>query len=549
MIETWNSDEAELALRAAFKQEEISIEDLVVRQFPEETIFVVSVPPAVLTNAARAGNRFDNQLLAHGFNGFVTVREAPESPAAQISVKGVHDDRAIELVRLLQARARTSESQPALMYVPDSAATIAQATATRHNLVFGRRGAGKTALLLEAKARLERQGALAVWANLQPYRWQDWSYTAASVIQATLEKIQVHYREATRAPQVLADATSVHETLSGALASETIPNMHALLARVQRTLSKFTKTAERPIYIFLDDFYFVPRRMQVELLDALHACVRDADAWLKIATIKHLSRWFDPSRQLGLQIGHDSESLDLDVTLQEPARAKAFLETVLSKYGDNAGIGSIGRIFSSGALDRLVLASGSVPRDYLLLASNAISKARERPHARTVGVQDVNNAAGDAARLKLQELDEDLSPNSEWVLKTKSALNYVRAFCLDERHWTYFRVDFREKEHKPGPYELLASLMDLRMIHLVNPSVSDEQTAGEKAEVYMLDLSQYSAHRLKKFLHVLDFRGGHFVLRETGKKGSDVVGDSPKKLISILRRAPRIDLDRLVAGE
>ena len=83
------------------------------------------------------------------------------------------------------------------------------------------------------------------------------------------------------------------------------------------------------------------------------------------------------------------------------------------------------------------------------------------------------------------------------------------------------------------------------MIHLLNASVSDENRAGEKSEVYLLDLSQYSGERLKKYLHILDFVNGHFVQRETGRTGSSRVGDTPKRLIVVLRRAPLLPLENL----
>src|SRR5687767_3512912 len=54
--------------------------------------------------------------------------------------------------------------------------------------------------------------------------------------------------------------------------------------------------------------------------------------------------------------------------------------------------------------------------------------------------------------------------------------------------------------------------------HLINASVSDEHHAGEKSEVYMFDLSQYSGLRVKKFLKMLDFSGGKLMLTETGTK-------------------------------
>jgi hypothetical protein len=324
--------------------------------------------------------------------------------------------------------------------------------------------------------------------------------------------------------------------------------VRTLIPEVQNVLKRFTDTSGRRLYVYLDDYYFVPRSDQVELLDTLHGFVRDVDAWLKIATIRHLTRWFDPSHQLGLQTGHDADTIDLDVTLQYPDRAKHFLELVLRNYANRAGISTIGRIFAPGALDRLVLASGAVPRDYLVLASEAIRRAQTRPNARLVGVQDVNKAAGDAAQVKVQELDEDITPETEWASKTRYALDQLLKFCLDDTKWTYLAVDHRERELNPEGYDLLASLMDLRMVHLLNPSVSDERRAGEKAEVYLLDLSQYSGERLKKFLSVLDLERGIFVQRETGRKSTKQVGDTPKKLIVILRRAPHLSLSRLVSG-
>src|ERR1019366_2332722 len=70
----------------------------------------------------------------------------------------------------MNARARTSEAQPSLRYVADVAERISLAVAPRHHLVFGRRGVGKTALLLEAKRVVEKQGALTLWVNMHPLR-------------------------------------------------------------------------------------------------------------------------------------------------------------------------------------------------------------------------------------------------------------------------------------------------------------------------------------------------------------------------------------------
>src|SRR5438067_9091263 len=85
-------------------------------------------------------------------------------------IAGVHDNRIPGLLELMSARARTSESQPSLRYVADVAETLKLAVSPRHHLIFGRRGVGKTALLLEARRLLEKEGALTLWVNMHPLR-------------------------------------------------------------------------------------------------------------------------------------------------------------------------------------------------------------------------------------------------------------------------------------------------------------------------------------------------------------------------------------------
>lgn len=125
-------------------------------------------------------------------------------------------------------------------------------------------------------------------------------------------------------------------------------------------MSRFGQTTGLRVYLFLDDFHYLGRTEQPELLDLLHRSVRDTDVWLKVAAIKHLTRWFDSDKQVGLETRHDADHIDLDLTLQNPARAKFFLEEVLRSYAQQVGISALSGALSTGALDRMVLASGAV---------------------------------------------------------------------------------------------------------------------------------------------------------------------------------------------
>ncbi|WP_156301884.1 hypothetical protein [Streptomyces sp. e14] len=207
----------------------------------------------------------------------------------------------------------------------------------------------------------------------------------------------------------------------------------------------------------------------------------------------------------------------------------------------------LGRLFHAAALDRLVLASGAVPRDYLVLAGSAIAKAQRRQNAKLVGVQDVNQAAGDAAQVKLQELEDDMAADVASATRTISGLKVVRDFCLEETSFTYFLVSYRDKEDNPHLYSVITDLLDVRMIHLIDAGVSDAHAAGRRSEVYMLDLSQFSGSRLKQGIQVLDFSGGKIVSRKTRTTDTAKTGNTPRQVIAILRAGPTFDLERLSA--
>ena len=202
-------------------------------------------------------------------------------------------------------------------------------------------------------------------------------------------------------------------------------------------------------------------------------------------------------------------------------------------------------MFSASSLERLVLASGGVPRDFLTLCAASIQIARQRANAKTVGVQDVNNAAGIAGQTKLQELEDDAASTSGRSAELVNSLNTVREFLLSQEQITFFRVDFKDKENHSIEYRILQALADLRMLHLINNSLSDQHHAGQRFEVYLLDLSQYSGARLKQGLHVLDFEKGHIVLKKTRSTEPSRAGNTVLKLLTLLRRAPIFSLEQL----
>ena len=540
--------DTETFIQNRFSEVGIEIQSIERKDYPEESIFVVHTTEDDFDRAARVGNTLDHELAAQGFDGFVAVRKAEREVKSVITrlKDGIKDPKATELASLLTARSRTSETQPSLAYVPDTAQNILAAITPRHYLIFGRRGTGKTALMVEAKKRVENQGYPSSWINIQPHRGEPVNRILVWICLNVCARMQVFYLNRERTPHILTLISRLRDDTDKLLAKQEISTdeISRLIPNMQTVIRRFTDTNASRFYIFLDDLHYLPSVEQPKLLDLVHGAVRDSDAWLKITGIRHLTRWFQANPPLGLQTGHDADHIDLDVTLEEPSRAKTFLEQVFLSYAKHVGISSLSSILSPTALDRLVLASGAVPRDYLTLSARAISQAQKREKARRVGVQDVGQVAGDAAKVKIAELEEDAASSEDTPSRIKG-LDHILTFC-DEKSCTFFRIDFRDRQNHPDEYSIIRELMDGRLIHLVRASLSDIQKAGRRYEVYMLDLSQFSSERFKLRIKTLDFQKGYIVFRETGTTIKPTIGNTSKRLSGILRRGSLFELKQLV---
>ena len=539
--------DTETFIQNRFFEVGIEIQSIERKDYPGESIFVVCTTEDDFDRAARVGNALDHELAAQGFDGFVAVRKVEREVKSMMTrlKDGVKDPKATELANLLTARSRTSEVQPSLSYIPDTAQNILTAVTPRHHLIFGRRGTGKTALMVEAKRRIECEGYLSYWINIHTHRGGSAKRIFVWICHGVCEQMQVFYSKKQRIPQLLTLISKLQDDTNKLLAEKEIATdaVSRLVPYMQNIIRQFADTNATRFYIFLDDLHYLPSAEQPKLLDLVHGAVRDSDVWLKVAGVRHLTHWFQAKPPLGLQTRHDADHIDLDVTLEQPSQAKTFLEQVFLSYAKHVGISSLSSILSREALDRLVLASGAVPRDYLSLSANAISRAQAREKARRVGVQDVGQAVGDAEEVKIAELEEDAASIEDTPSRIKG-LNQILEFC-DEKSCTFFRIDFRDKQHHPDKYSIIRELMDGRLVHLVRASLSDIQEEGRKYEVYMLDLSQFSSERFKLRIKTLDFQKGYMVFRETGTTNKPTIGDTSKRLSGILRRGPLFKLEQL----
>jgi len=254
-------------------------------------------------------------------------------------------------------------------------------------------------------------------------------------------------------------------------------------------------------YLFLDDLYHIRRTDQPKVVDYFHRIAKDHMLWLKIGTIRHRTRWYthgDPPT--GVKIGDDADEIDLDLTLEKYSLAKEFLVKILTNFSKAVGISPISGFITSGAVDRLVLASGGVARDFLSIFRRSVDVARERGSTgKKVDVEDVNAAAGEYDSTKRQEFKTDTLDDQQ-TLDTE--FQKLRHFCLEGNNTNCFLLD---KERQGTEVDLIHELVDLKLIHLVRSRVTVSGRPGKIYEAYMLDLSQYAGARKRRKLQMIEF--------------------------------------------
>lgn len=286
--------------------------------------------------------------------------------------------------------------------------------------------------------------------------------------------------------------------------SHKVEYLHQNILRFQQFFKKMSDLSDGPSFLILDDLYHIRRADQAKVIDYFHRVAKSNKMWVKIGTIKHRSQLYEHSDPpIGMKLGDDAKEINLDISLEKFETLKSFLRQVLENLVIEKPPLVIKDLVNSTAIDRIIIASGGVTRDFVGIFSGSIAVARNRGsnHHRgpKIGLEDVNFAAGDYDSNKREEFKLD-SADDRIVLEL--AFDDLVRFCTETSKSNVFLVS----QKLTGPVrESIDQLIDLRMIHPVKSRVTLKKgAAGELYEAYMLDLSQYTAARKVHDFHMVN---------------------------------------------
>jgi len=468
------------------------------------------------------------------------------------------DDQITRLVPTLERRSRATTRSSTEDFRPQRPGIVERVAASRHQLVVGRRGVGKTMLLWRVIEYTEDQGNTAIFIDLEHMR--DIPYPDVllrllgrvlnafrrrlprrnlglrrrikrqarsldrllrepqSFVHSVVERDSSRRRTGAdadlRLRSVAGKAGARHEIerigeqaeiRSSEFERTKISQLQADAPDIQQLLESVVSALGGWAVLVLDDFYYIPREDQAVVLAYLHQILKGCNIYLKVGGVRHRMRPYDegdPPR--GLLVPQDAAEVSLDLTLENYAAAKAFLEDVLEEICSEADIG-LDDLLTYAARDRLVLASGGVARDYLFVVSHALEAASARvgspqePRNR-ITAEDVNRAAPRLREQKDQELALDAGADSQ---KLRDRFSELVVFCLDTNEVNIFLVEASDLQETAWGQEIEA-LAELRFVHRIrNLAIQDSAYRGRRFQAFALDLSSYSQSRLERITHIL----------------------------------------------
>jgi hypothetical protein len=356
-----------------------------------------------------------------------------------------------------------------------------QVTALANHMVLGRRGAGKSSLLLYCLRSREKEGKSSIWLDMQ-------TYESRSDLKVILDVLSEIILQQSNLPSSLS-CVAVLEIITSLRNKDDVTesDIRQILPRVRSVL---TPPAGKNTFVFLDDFHVIDPWLQPTILSILYACGRGNNVFYKLSAIESLIRPWDAKKRIGLQGPHDAQNIKLDYNLTTPEKAAQHIEGILNAHAVYSGLPSVRYLCTSpDVISRLVWVSAGVPRDALNLFSLGMNKGVIQRGNR-VSVSNVNMAASEMVTQKMKDIDID-APGAALESSLKALLDQLRDFCIKQERKNAFLIEI---DNESLLNQQIKQLIDLRLVHVISEGITPG-LAGRKFMGLILDYGFYTGVR------------------------------------------------------
>jgi energy-coupling factor transporter ATP-binding protein EcfA2 len=465
----------------------------------------------------------------------------------------LHDSRIDDLVTLIKDSFRVRPNQDPV-YV-DIGGNLPRVMAKQHQVIFGRRGSGKSCLLVHFHRAIAPTSKIkTIYIEADEIKRLGYPDILILVLLTITEELPGRRRNRLqkllrRAPtplerqadelrglldlaeqaDVTAEATLAQERkLEASLAegpakvgagrsgSTSSARTSTFKERKLDTLERHFRDYKRVISaavdaspydmaaVIVDDFYLFHLPIQPDVVDYLHRLLRGTDLYLKLGTVRYRTALLRHEGQpIGIDPAEDVEQINLDRTFEDVGSTDDFLRLMLDSMAQKVNIESGSEFISEDGLLALTLASGGVPRDYLNTLVDGIVAARALKQARVTPRSVYKGAGRLSYRTKLTNLRQDTGRDSDAI---ERVFRDLATFCLKEERKTGFLISQAEVTDHEAEHDVIQQLMDFKLIHVIESDTSAASGRSGRYEAYTLDFALFMEPRLRGIEHIQFWR-------------------------------------------
>jgi energy-coupling factor transporter ATP-binding protein EcfA2 len=461
----------------------------------------------------------------------------------------LNDEKIDALTGLIKDSFRVRPNQDPI-YV-DVSGNLGRIQAAQHQIIFGRRGSGKSCLLVHFhRAIAPKTSTLSVYLDSDELKrlgypdalirlllriTEDVAQAAQGRISRLLRLRRSPLWEQARKLRSLLDLAEESDVTYQVQRDDTLGADGAIgtgsaragvntstrriegttssfkarkLEALERSFPDFKRTLQEEFgrsrfkmgTVIVDDFYLFTRDIQPDVLDYLHRLLRGTDLYLKIGTVRHRTSLQRSNGQtIGVDPSEDVEEISLDRTFEHVDSTREFLELMLDSMAREVGLETAASFMSTDGRLALALASGGVPRDYLNTLVEAVPAARALAQQRVTPRTVYKGAGRLAYRNKLGNLRDDAGTDAKAI---ELVFADLARFCLKEERKTGFLISQEEVQTHPDEHEIIQQLMDFKLVHIIEPDTSAASGRRGRFEAYTLDFSLFMEPRLRGIKHI-----------------------------------------------
>ena len=378
-------------------------------------------------------------------------------------------------------------------YIETVDGSESQLSSLSNHIVYGRRGAGKSSLLLYLVNNLESEKKVYSWLPMQAYANRTDGLVIPDIIIEMLRSIS-HKGELESEIEENIKLLEGLEDLTQSKSSETTFNR--ALTKTRRILGSISKN-QNGLFIFIDDIH-VLKDMQPKVLSKIYSITRDNGVYLKISGVQSFSKIYEPTTREGLEPPHDIQIVNLDHNLTMPDKPFSHIKLILNSYAHFCALPNISYICGEGVLERLIWVAAGVPRDALNLFSKSISKAVVKGQQK-VSITSINASASEMADDKLRDVEKDISGGFEEI---KETLERAKTFCIRDKRKNAFLVELTTSN---PTFKKIDELIALRFLHILHEGITPSE-AGKRYKALMLDYGFYVGVRAARSVDLFQER-------------------------------------------